>query len=766
MSFDLFQLVPAVYRIRDTQIAQSQPLLTAAELVELSTLQALTPPLPSDQQAQLDALTAKASRGPLQSVLMLVQEQLAVLAEDLDQLYDDQFIETCAPWVIPYICNLIGYQSITGIAPSVDNPRAEVAETISLRRRKGTVLVLEQLARDVTAWGAHAVEFFRFLADTQYMNHIRLQSHYSPDLRRWQPGVYIDTGFDTTSHKVDVRRIESRRGRYDIQNIGIFLWSLGANSVTDSTPTATTAITPTITTTDPLCFRFSQLGMDIPLFHRARSQGEQITAPATAINVPDRLLRRVLCADLGQGIGSSYYGLGNSVILQLDGQYINPYQLQVADLSGPDGSWANLPAAGSPYVAAIDPEIGRIALPPLPIGSNWPQLQISYFYGFNADTGGGEYSREATFTVTNPEWIFPFPDTASTPRYTTLQGALDYAVSQLALEGQVAVEVAGSWIYPPPGSPPADSLNLSVDLPTGTTLELRAADGARPTLLLNAEFAVTGAASSTFILNGFIVSANSTMTPASPSSAALVRVPELRPDGGTTNALGQLNLIHTTLVPGWSVASNGDPHYPTAPALIAEPPGLEVAIERSIVGAIRTGSLVTLSASDSIIDATGTTQVAYAALDNASGGGALTLQGVTVVGKVHAALLTLVSDSIFWAALASGDSWASALVADRKQEGCVRFSFLPVNPIIPRNFECVVQALASPQPLFFSLRYGHPGYLKLLVSTDNSIRRGADDGGEMGTFHFLLAPQRESDLNIRLQEYLPVGLEVGLIYQN
>ena len=41
--------------------------------------------------------TAKASRGPLQSLLMLVEEQLAIVAEDLDQLYDDQFIETCAP---------------------------------------------------------------------------------------------------------------------------------------------------------------------------------------------------------------------------------------------------------------------------------------------------------------------------------------------------------------------------------------------------------------------------------------------------------------------------------------------------------------------------------------------------------------------------------------------------------------------------------------------------------------------------------------------
>jgi len=36
----------------------------------------------------------------------------------------------------------------------------------------------------------------------------------------------------------------------------------------------------------------------------------------------------------------------------------------------------------------------------------------------------------------------------------------------------------------------------------------------------------------------------------------------------------------------------------------------------------------------------------------------------------------------------------------------------------------------------------------------------------MGGFHFVLAPLRESDLKIRLQEYLPVGLSAGFIYNS
>jgi hypothetical protein len=269
------------------------------------------------------------------------------------------------------------------------------------------------------------------------------------------------------------------------------------------------------------------------------------------------------------------------------------------------------------------------------------------------------------------------------------------------------------------------------------------------------------------IINGFVIAAGNSMQPASPSPEALVHLPKARP-AGTPNLLGQLDLTHCTLVPGWSVHEDGEPRYPAAPAIVAEPAGTTVAISRSVVGGIRSTEFTTVNIADSIVDATDPTNVAYAALDNQNGGGALTLTGCTVVGKVHAVLLTLVSNSILWGALAQGDKapWVSALVADRKQEGCVRFSFLPYQAVTPRQFKCVTRALASPQPYFFSLRYGHPAYVKLLVSTDDTIRRGADDGGEMGAFHFLLAPQRESDLQVRMQEYLPVTLEFGLIYQN
>jgi hypothetical protein len=752
MNVDLFNLLPAVYRIRDIEFAESHSLLTPSESAELKFLRGLAV-LNPDEQARLDELNDKASRGPLHSLLMVIQEQLALLGEDLDQLYDDHFIETCAPWVIPYIGDLIGYQSVKGIAPAVDNPRSEVAQTISLRRRKGTVLVMEQLARDVTGWGAHAVEFFQVLADTQYMNHIRLWNHYAPDLRVWQNGLYIDTGFDRTAHKVDVRRIASNRGRYNIQNIGIFLWSLTAYSITRASATAVAAA--------PGCFRFSPLDMDIPLFHRAASQGEEITCPARPFNVADRLRRRVLCADLQKGVGTVYYGENNSLALYLDGKLLNPYEIEVANLSGADGSWENLPSAASLYAAVVDPELGRIALlPPLP-GKELPKVEVFYLYGFSADMGGGEYPRNDSFIEADPQFTFSFPDNVvGPPRYTTLQGAVDFATAQFVHTGKVAVEITDSRTYPESGA-----LSLAVELPAGATLELRAAEEARPTLLLDGEISAVGADSSTFSINGLVIAASPGMAPGGLAPVALVHVPLHKTDG-SQNQLGELDLTHCTLVPGWSVNAQGLPHFPTAPNLVAEPPGLNVVVEKSILGAIRSGTLVVVNASDSIIDATDRTNVAYAGLDGASGGGALTMLGCTVVGKVHATLLSLVSDSIFWAGLIHGDTWKAGLIADRKQEGCVRFSFVPEGARTPRRYECVVQAIASPQPIFYATRYGQPGYIKLLPDTPDIIRRGADDGGEMGAFHFVLAPLRETDLRVRIQEYLSVGLEFGIIYQN
>ena len=116
MTFDtqrLFELLPTIHRLRDGE-------------------------------------GASGTRDALRALIDVIGGQVAVLEEDLAQLYDDQFIETCAEWVAPYIGDLIGYRTLYGLTAKVGSPRAEVANTIAYRRRKGTASMLEQLARDVT----------------------------------------------------------------------------------------------------------------------------------------------------------------------------------------------------------------------------------------------------------------------------------------------------------------------------------------------------------------------------------------------------------------------------------------------------------------------------------------------------------------------------------------------------------------------------------------------------------------------------------------
>lgn len=104
--------------------------------------------------------------GPLRELVARIGAQAAILRRSIDRLWDDQSIETCDDWVIPYIADLLA----TNLVNSLDarGQRIDVAKTIYYRRRKGTVAVLEEIAADITGWDARVVEFFRRLGRTRH----------------------------------------------------------------------------------------------------------------------------------------------------------------------------------------------------------------------------------------------------------------------------------------------------------------------------------------------------------------------------------------------------------------------------------------------------------------------------------------------------------------------------------------------------------------------------------------------------------------------
>jgi hypothetical protein len=317
MSFDvekLYSLLPAVHRIRDIERAgQLESLLDQGEQAELESLRSLST-LTAKQQKRLLELEEKRQRGPLKALLSIIAEQAAVLEENLDQLYDDLFIETCAEWVVPYIGDLIGARGVFVFPGATFTERAFVANTLAYRRRKGTAAVLEQLARDVTDWPASVVEYFQLLATTQYMNHIRLDNLSIADLRNSKTLEALNTPFDRVTRTADVRRIEPRRGKYNIPNIGIFLYRIGSFPITEA---------PAFEL-DAHRWLFDALGKDTQLFNKPEPEDE-ITHLAEPINVPVPLTRRSVDREK-----SSFYGVDQSFSLIVDDQAVTADQISYA----------------------------------------------------------------------------------------------------------------------------------------------------------------------------------------------------------------------------------------------------------------------------------------------------------------------------------------------------------------------------------------------------------------------------------------------------
>lgn len=737
MSFDadtLYNLLPAIYRIRD------------------------------------------AERGkPLKALLTVLAGQVAVLEEDLAQLYDDQFIETCAEWVVPYIGDLIGDRALYSNIPNVLSSRAAVANTIGYRRRKGTASMLEQLAHDVTGWYARVVEFFQLLATTQYMNHLRPTNLATPDLRHWQPLEYSHTPFETTAHTAEMRRIASQRGRYNIPNIGIFLWRLQPYRITRSTARA-------VANPSDGRYTFNPVGLDVPLFNFPKTEKE-FTHLAEPINVPDPLRRRVLYEELeawrqaivDEQVPNPVYFENEKEVFNifLDNQDspIPSQEILICDLT----DWRRPPTSKayrrrpvdpdqSPQAlqiqVAVDPVLGRITFPTEDIPD---RVEINYTYGFSADVGGGPYDRGnsvfpvLTQTVTWQRGVTLLAPANEPELVTTLTEAINDWNSQPAgTVGVIAILDSRTYseTFPTIQIPERSQLILVaanwplVEVPDDPApqrlLGQLSPEELRPHLLGN--LSVEGTASISdpspgeLILNGLLIEGSLEILPGN---------------------LDRLQISHCTWVPGRGTLTVDAPN-----------PSLNLWIDHSICSAITVSDAIAkLQIVSSIVDGDDGVAITASTTDT-------NLQTSTILGGSTVQTLEA-SNSIF----------TDNVMAMQRQVGCVRFSSLPLSSQVPRRYCCQpnlalaefakTQGKASVEdlslaeqttvqrrvaPLFTSRTYGAPGYCQLSRRCAVEIRQGADDEAEMGVFHDLFQPQREINLRVRLNEYLRFNLEAGIFY--
>jgi hypothetical protein len=212
--------------------------------------------------------------------------------------------------------------------------------------------------------------------------------------------------------------------------------------------------------------------------------------------------------------------------------------------------------------------------------------------------------------------------------------------------------------------------------------------------------------------------------------------------------LGELHIAHSTILPS---GTEDGILVETQTTAGQQNERLTMSLTRSIVRSLKLAETVpTLQLRDCIVEAENETAIVapgvIAYIE------ACTVFGTTQVRNIEA------SNSIF----------VRRVTATLRQTGCVRFSYLPLDSLVPRRFRChPTDATLTPViPQFTATTYGQPGYGQLAQFCPVEILTGAEDEGEIGAFHFLQQTQRVKNLQTRLDEYLRFGLEVGVFFMN
>lgn len=669
---------------------------------------------------------------PLRALLAVVESQLELLEDDIAGLYENWFLETCQDWVVPYLADLLGIRALGQTPHAGAHPKAQLGRVLDYRRRKGTLAVLERVTRDVTGWSARIVELFEFLAHTQNVRRVRPDRGGLFDVRSLEAVARLQELFAPPElfRTVEVRRIASGRGRFNVPNLALHVWRLQAFSVQDS---------PAVPDADvPEGFRFDPLGRDLPLFNHPETPDtpEEIVHRFEERHLPAALRPEVLTKNLEDYYGFRGDGSARAFAIRVNGALVPLDRIVIADLS----SWT---APGLDQVA-VDPRFGRILFGAPPSG----EVLGTYAYGFAAAMGGGPYDRRAT--LADPASAGFYREVSRTGPGTPLADAVEAWTTDSSALG--VIRVLDSAIY---------GDDLDIPLEPGRTLVLEAADGARP-VLRPGTFRITGAGpGSGLTINGFLIDA-----------------------GLEIDKSLDLQLTHTTLVPRAgrdSLVHTGN-----------DSSELDVRVTFSIVGALRLPQdAASLRLEDSILDAaasgTGATEpgpplqlervtvlgdTSFRELPHAS---AALFSGPVQVERRHVGCVRysyLPEDSETPRRFRCQPDLALDLAIRRALDERARALGLTSAAGIPESDRNAItnrertRVLARLAPRFTSTRFGDPGYAQLAAGTAPEILTGAEDGSEMGAFSRLQEPLRRTQLATLIEEYLRFGLDAGIFYVN
>lgn len=716
----------------------------------------------------------------LHDLIRVIAAQAEAMEEDIAARYANWFIETCDPWVVPYIADLLDVRLTNDVTANRALPqRAYVANTLAYRRRKGTVPVIEEVVRDITGWITVAAEHFLDLSVTTNMNHVRPDYPGTLELHDAAALGLTDGAFDPGPRMAEMGRIAENKGRYNIPNIGLFVWRAEAFPLGQVLPRDTgfgvagryhldplrrdigLANTPeaersieSLTREEhtPSLLRPLALYNELEARRQAIADGRPAPTPQFFTQEPPfHIWRRATAADPLTEVPFEEIMICHLGDLPLDPTNWRRPPASV-DYQPRDGG-ALVPL---PITLGIDVERGRIALP---TGDTAAELRVTHATLAMGDLGGGPYDRSedlrAIFGERAIDWQVMVTLAEAADNVTIFATVREAVAAWNALPaGQVGLICVAD------NAPFEEALTGAdrIELPEGSLLVIAAADwpeiplaggapgqtvrplglydasGLRPCIVGDIDMIGTapagGATPGELVLDGLLI------------DGALSVL------GAAGAGLGRLVVEHVTQPP----ASGGL-------AIGLENEALELVLYRARTGPISaTDDIATCAITQSIVDGNGDVAIllrdGWARLERA------TCLGTVTVERIHA------SNSIF----------ADVAIARRLQEGCVRFSYVAPGSSLPRRYRCqpdlALDGVPAAQqaavrarivPSFQSLDPANYAYALPGNRTPPEIAQGADDGAGIGTWGFLALPQRRANARRALDEYLRFGLEAGLI---
>jgi hypothetical protein len=353
----------------------------------------------------------------------------------------------------------------------------------------------------------------------------------------------------------------------------------------------------------------------------------------------------------------------------------------------------------------IEPERGRFVLDLQGNAAN--TVRVRYRSGLAAPIGAGAHGRDFDGPAPTDTW----------------QGGSSAAGTPAA----GVVEIIDSDTYPDPP-----------DQPAVTDCTIYAREEQRPYVVLSDDWELTAAGDDRRLrLDGLWIGARAGG--------------ELVIDGN----FERVDLRFCTLDPGGVDAANA-----VLPPLALVVTGFveEMRIERCILATLRLlgggASIERLVIEDSIIHARTPLATAIAAPRTH-----LTIRRSTVIGPAIDALTVDVER------LDASDTLIAGRVdATDTQNGCFRFSARGPDSRVPHPYESqVVDELGR---LFASRVFGDFRYAQLSPAAPEAVRRGAENGNEMGAFNAEIGATKLDSLRIKVDEYMPFGRLPNFAFQN